>query len=149
MIGQTHRRHRSREFRKFLDTIDANLPANLDVHLILDNYATHKTSLIRAWFAKRPRYHLHFTPTYGSWLNLVERWFAELTTKQIRRGAHCSVNELERAIREFLAAHNAHPKPFTWAKSADQILASIARFAQRTADTQTAQFMSRTTVTGH
>lgn len=149
VIGQTHRRHRSIEFRKFLDRIDASVPPDLQVHIILDNYGTHKTPLIRAWFAKRPRYHLHFTPTYGSWLNLVERWFAELTTKQIRRGAHRSVSELERAIAEFLDAHNAHPKPFTWAKSADQILASIARFAQRTADTHTTQLMSRTTVTGH
>lgn len=149
VIGQTHRRHRSIEFRKFLDRIDASLPPDLEVHIILDNYGTHKTPLIRAWFAKRPRYHLHFTPTYGSWLNLVERWFAELTTKQLRRGAHRSVSELERAIAQFLDAHNAHPKPFTWTKSADQILASITRFAQRTADTRTAQLMSRTTVTGH
>ena len=149
VIGQTHRRHRSLEFRKFLDRIDASVPPDLEVHIVMDNYGTHKTPLIRAWFAKRPRYHVHFTPTYGSWLNLVERWFAELTTKQIRRGAHRSVNELERAITEFLEAHNAHPKPFTWTKSADQILASIARFAQRTADTHAPQLMSRTTVTGH
>jgi len=149
VIGQTHRRHRSLEFRKFLDRIDDSVPPEVQVHLILDNYGTHKTPQIRTWFAKRPRYHLHFTPTYGSWLNLVERWFAELTTKQIRRGAHRSVSELERAIGEFLDTHNAHPKPFTWTKSADQILASIARFAQRTADTQAAQLMSRTTVTGH
>src|SRR6266567_1840473 len=143
VIGQTHRRHRSLEFRKFLDRIDASVPPDLQVHIIMDNYGTHKTPLIRAWFAKRPRYHVHFTATYGSWLNLVERWFAELTTKQIRRGAHRSVSELERAIREFLEAHNAHPKPFTWTKSADQILASIARFAQRTAELQAAQLMSR------
>jgi len=149
VIGQTHRRHRSLEFRQFLDRIDASVPSDLEVHIIMDNYGTHKTPLIRAWFAKRPRYHVHFTPTYGSWLNLVERWFAELTTKQIRRGAHRSVSELERAIREFLEAHNARPKPFTWTKSANQILASIARFAQRTAELQAAQLMSRTTVTGH
>jgi len=149
VIGQTHRRHRSIEFRKFLDGIDASVPADRDVHIIMDNYGTHKTPLIRAWFAKRSRFHVHFTPTYGSWLNLVERWFAELTTKQIRRGAHRTVSELERAISEFLDAHNADPKPFIWTKGADQILASIARFAQRTADTQNAQLMSRTTVTGH
>ena len=149
VIGQTHRRHRSREFRKFLDRIDASVPPDREVHMVMDNYGTHKTPLIRAWLAKRPRYHVHFTPTYGSWLNLVERWFAELTTKQIRRGAHRSVGELERAIAEFLQAHNAHPKPFVWTKNADQILASIARFAQRTADVQAAQLMSRTTVTGH
>jgi putative transposase len=108
------------------------VPADLDVHIIMDNYGTHKTPLIRAWLAKRPRFHGHFTPTYGSWLNLVERWFAELTTKQIRRGAHRSVSELERAIWEFIDVRNDEPKPFVWTKSADEILASIARFAQRT-----------------
>jgi len=132
VVGETHRRHRSIEFRKFLDRIDASVPAKLDVHIILDNYGTHKTPLIHAWLAKRPRFYVHFTPTYGSWLNLVERWFAELTTKQIRRGAHRSVAELERAIQEFLDVHNEQPKPFVWTKSADDILASIARFAQRT-----------------
>jgi len=149
VIGQTHRRHRGLEFRKFLDRLDDSVPPDLEVHIVMDNYGTHKTPLIRAWFAKRPRYHVHCTPTYGSWLNLVERWFAELTSKQIRRGAHRSVHELERAIPQFLDAHNAHPKPFIWTKSADQILASIARFAPPTADTQAAQVMSRTTVTGH
>jgi transposase len=132
LIAQTHRRHRATEFRKFLDRIDASVPPELDVHLVLDNYATHKTPLIWAWLAKRPRFHVHFTPTYGSWLNLVERWFAELTTKQLRRGSHRSVGELERAIREFLEVHNADPRPFVWTKSADEILASIARFARRT-----------------
>jgi transposase len=132
VIAQTHRRHRATEFRKFLDRIDASVPPELDVHLVLDNYATHKTPLIWAWLAKRPRFHVHFTPTYGSWLNLVERWFAELTTKQLRRGSHRSVGELERAIREFLEVHNADPRPFVWTKSADEILASIARFARRT-----------------
>ena len=106
----------------------------LDVHLIMDNYGTHKTALIRNWFAKRPRFHVHFTPTYGSWLNLVERWFAELTNKQLRRGAHRSVAQLEAAIREFIDAHHANPKPFVWTKTADEILATIARFAQRTLD---------------
>jgi len=132
VVAETHRRHRSREFRTFLDRIDASVPADQDVHLIMDNYGTHKTPLIRTWLAKRPRFHVHFTPTYGSWLNLVERWFAELTTKQLRRGVHRSVSELERAIRAFLDVHNEDPKPFTWTKSADEILASIARFAQRT-----------------
>jgi transposase len=149
VIGQTHRRHRSIEFRKFLDRIDASVPPDLEAHIVMDNYGTHKTPLIRTWFSKRPRFHVHFTPTYGSWLNLVERWFAELTTKQIRRGAHRSVSELERAIGAFLDAHNADPRPFVWTKSAEEILASIARFAQRTADVQAAQLMSRTTVTGH
>jgi transposase len=132
VIAETHRRHRSVEFRKFLDRIDASVPPALDVHIVLDNYGTHKTPLIHAWLAKRPRFYVHFTPTYGSWLNLVERWFAELTTKQIRRGAHRSVAELERAIHEFLHAHNEQPRPFVWTKNADDILASIARFAQRT-----------------
>jgi len=132
VIGRLHRRHRSLEFRKFLDVVDAQVPADLDVHIIMDNYGTHKTPLIRNWLAKRPRYHLHFTPTYGSWMNLVERWFAELTNKQLRRGVHRSVRELETAIQDFLATHNENPKPFVWTKTADQILASIARFAQRT-----------------
>jgi transposase len=104
----------------------------LDVHIILDNYGTHKTALIRKWFAKRPRYYLHFTPTYGSWINLVERWFAELTNKRIRRGAFRSVKELEAAIREYIDVHNEDPKPFVWTRSADQILDSIARYPQRT-----------------
>lgn len=132
VLAGTHRRHRSIEFRKFLDQIDTHVPSELDVHIIMDNYGTHKTEIIRRWFAKRPRFHVHFTPTYGSWLNLIERWFAELTTKQIRRGAHRSVSELERAIWEFIDASHDDPKPFVWTKSADEILASIARFAQRT-----------------
>jgi len=135
VLGQLHRRHRSIEFRRFLDTIEDNVSTELDVHVIMDNYGTHKTAIIRNWFAKRPRFHVHFTPTYGSWLNLVERWFAELTQKQIRRGSHRSVPELEKAIREFIDVHNAEPKPFVWTKSADEILASIARFAQRTFNT--------------
>ncbi|MBI2829421.1 MAG: IS630 family transposase [Acidobacteria bacterium] len=138
VITEFHRRHRSVEFRQFLDAIDAQVPPPFDVHIIMDNYGTHKTPLIRNWFAKRPRFHVHFTPTYGSWLNLVERWFAELTNKQLRRGAHRSVRELEAAIREFIDAHHADPKPFVWTKPADEILASIARFAQRTADAQAA-----------
>jgi len=132
VLSQTHRRHRSVEFRKFLDLVEASIPAEVEVHLIMDNYGTHKTALIHHWFAKRPRFHAHFTPTYSSWINLIERWFAELTNKQIRRGAHRSVQELERAIQEFIDAHNAAPRPFTWTKHADDILASIERFAQRT-----------------
>ena len=126
------RRHRSVEFRRFLDQIDAKVPADLEVHLILDNYGTHKTPLIHAWLAKRPRFHLHFTPTYGSWLNLVERWFAELTNRQLRRGVHRSVREVETALQAFIDVHNENPTPFVWTKTADEILASIARFAQRT-----------------
>jgi transposase len=141
VIAETRRRHRSVEFRKFLDRIDASVPADLEVHLIMDNYGTHKTPLIRAWLAKRPRFHVHFTPTYGSWLNLVERWFAELTTKQLQRGVHRSVRELEQAIWEFIDIRNEAPKPFVWTKSAEEILTSIARFAQRTHATHARSFI--------
>src|SRR6266487_3767204 len=134
VIGQTQQRHRSSEFRNFLDTIEKNVPAALDVHLILDNYGTHKTLMIRNWLAKRPRFHLHFTPTSASWLNLVERWFATLTDKQLRRGVHRSTKELEDAIRSFIQHHNQDPKPFVWHKTADQILDSVARFCTRTLD---------------
>jgi transposase len=149
LITQFHQRHRATEFRQFLDAIDAAVPRHLDVHLIMDNYGTHKTPLIRTWFAKRPRFHVHFTPTYGSWLNLVERWFAELTNKQLRRGVHRSVAQLKTAIRAFIAAHHATATPFVWTKSAGEILASIARFAQRTLDFQAAPVIQRTTRSGH
>ncbi|MPZ20989.1 MAG: IS630 family transposase [Luteitalea sp.] len=149
LITQFHQRHRSIEFRQFLDAVDAAVPRHLDVHLIMDNYGTHKTPLIRHWFAKRPRFHVHFTPTYGSWLNLVERWFAELTNKQLRRGVHRSVAQLKAAIRAFITAHHARATPFVWTKSADEILASIARFAQRTLDFQAASLIARTTRSGH
>ncbi|MCA1694318.1 MAG: IS630 family transposase [Actinobacteria bacterium] len=132
VLGAIHRRHRAIDFRQFLDRIDASVPSDLEVHIIMDNYGTHKSALIRRWFAKRPRFHVHFTPTYASWINLVERWFASLTAKQLRRGVHRSVRELEAAIRAFIDAHNTTGKPFVWAKTADEILASIARFAQRT-----------------
>jgi len=135
IIGQLHRRHRSIEFRKFLDTIDSEVPADLAVHLILDNYGTHKTALIRRWLAKRPRFHVHFTPTSASWLNLVERWFAALTEKQIKRGAHASTRALETAIRHYIAVTNEAPKPFVWSKTADEILASVARFCHRISET--------------
>jgi len=149
VLGETHRRHRSVEFRKFLDRVENSVPADLDVHIVMDNYGTHKTALIRNWFAKRPRFHAHFTPTYGSWLNMVERWFGELTNKQIRRGTYRSVHELERAIREFIDAHNSDCKPFVWTKTADNILASIARFAQRTLDAHTPVLNQRINGTGH
>lgn len=135
VIGQLHHRHRSQEFRRFLDTIQANVPAGLDIHIVMDNYGTHKTEIIRKWFAKRPHFHVHFTPTYGSWINLVERWFAEITNKRIRRGIFRSVKELEQAISEYIIVHNQAPKPFVWTRTADEILASIARFAQRTRST--------------
>ena len=134
VIGELHRRHCSTEFRKFLDTIEANVPADLDVHLIMDNYGTHKTSPIQRWLLHRPRFHVHFTPTSASWLNLVERWFAVLTEKQIRRGSFRSTRDLEAAIRAFLQHHNAQPKPFVWTKSADDILDSIARYCRRIND---------------
>src|SRR3989441_6218221 len=148
VISQLHRRHRSVAVRKFLDAIEAEAPPHFDVHIIMDNYGTHKTRLIRRWFSKRQRFHVHYTPTYTSWINLVERWFAELTNKQVRCGVHRSVRELEAAIREFIAAHNEAPKPFLWAKTADQILASIARYAQRTLAAQSRQLISRTIGTG-
>ena len=118
VIGELHRRHRAEDFRIFLDTIDENVPTSLDVHLILDNLSTHKTPAIKRWFARHPRFHLHFTPTSASWLNLVERWFSLLTERQLRRGVHRSTRELEQAIKEFVAVHNADPKPFIWTKTA-------------------------------
>lgn len=149
VITQFHQRHRSAQFREFLDLIEARVPRGLDVHIIMDNYSTHKTPLIRNWFAKRPRFHIHFTPTYASWVSLVERWFALLTTKQIRRGVFHSVPQLKAAIQAFIDAHQENPKPFVWTKTADEILASIARFAERTADARAVQLLSRTIGTGH
>ena len=133
VLGQLHRRHRSREFRRFLDTSNATCPQNSRCTSSWTTTAR-KTQGIRRWLAKRPRFHLHFTPTSASWLNLVERWFAELTEKQIRRGVHRSTRELEHAIRGFIDHHNQNPKPFVWTKSADQILDSVARFCKRTLD---------------
>ena len=120
---------------EFLDTIAAEVPPDLDIHLIVDNYATHKTALIRNWLAKRSRFHLHFTSTSASWLNLVERWFELLTEKQLRRGVHQSNGELEAAIYRSLDITNEDPKPFVWTKTADQLLGNIARFCQRTLNT--------------
>jgi transposase len=135
VIGQLHRRHRALEFRKFLDTIDATVPQDFDVHLILDNYGTHKTATIKRWLLKRPRFQLHFTPTSASWLNLVERWFALLTEQQLRRGVFRSTRNLETTIRSYIDTHNEQPKPFIWTRTADEILASVARFCQRTLET--------------
>ncbi len=134
VLGECHRRHRSVEFRQFLQAIDGAVPTNLEVHLILDNYGTHKTPTIHRWLGRHPRYHLHFTPTRASWLNLVERWFAALTEHQLRRGVHRSTVELEKAIKRYLALHNQHPKPFVWTKTANEILATVARFCHRTSD---------------
>lgn len=132
VIGRCYQRHRAVEFRRFLVAVDQAVPAGLDIHLVLDNYATHKTPAIKAWLARHRRYHLHFTPTSASWLNQVERWFALLGEKQIKRGVHRSVHELKAAIAAFIHAHNADPKPFIWTKSADAILQTIARYCSDT-----------------
>ncbi len=132
VIGELHRRHRSVEFRSFLDRIDQEVPAELDVHLVLDNSSTHKSPRIRRWLVRHPRFQVHFTPTYSSWINQVERWFAALTEKQIKRGTHRSTRQLEAAIRIYLATYNESPSPFVWVKTADEILANIARFCART-----------------
>jgi transposase len=140
VIGRCYPKHRSTEFRKFLDQIEANVPADLDVHLVMDNYATHKTKPIRDWLAKRPRWQVHFTPTSASWINQVERFFALITEKQIRRGVHTSTKQLEADICAFIATHNQDPKPFRWTKSADDILGAIQRFCLRTLQlTQTSE----------
>ena len=128
VISQVHRRHRHQEFLKFLRTIDRNVPAELEVHLICDNYGTHKTPEIKRWFLRHARFHLHLTPTYSSWLNLVERWFAELTNRKLRRSAHRSVTELEADLRAWIDAWNQDPKPFVWTKTADEILDNLARY---------------------
>ena len=132
VTGRTFSRQRARELRAFLNEIDGNVPEELEVHIILDNASAHKSALIRRWLERHPRFHFHYTPTYASWMNLVERWFSALTTKQLRRGAHRSVRELVAAIREFIDVHNETGKPYVWVKTADEILASIARFAKRT-----------------
>jgi transposase len=132
IISKCMPRHRAVEFRRFLDTVENNVPADLDIHVIMDNASSHKTKLIRDWFAKRPRWHTHFTPTSSSWINQVERFFALLTEQQIKRGAHRSIKQLEAAIAAYIDARNADPKPFRWTKTADDILASIERFCRRT-----------------
>ena len=142
-IGRCYPKHRSSEFRRFLDQVEAAVPPSLDVHLVMDNYATHKTKPVRDWLAKRPRWHVHFTPTGASWINQVERFFALLTERQLRRGVHRSAAQLEASIRAFIDAHNADPKPFRWTKSADDILAAIQRFCLRS------QQIEGTTESGH
>jgi len=132
VIGKCFARHRGREFLKFLREIETNVPLDLDVHLVMDNYSTHKTPAIRRWLARHRRWHVHFTPTSASWINQVERFFAELTEKQIRRGVHRSTRELEQAIRDYITTVNDDPKPFRWTKSADHILTSIKRFCLAT-----------------
>ena len=127
VLGACYPKHRNGEFRQFLQRIDAHTPPDRDLHLIVDNYGTHKHPQVRRWLAKHPRFHLHFTPTSSSWLNLVERWFRELTTKRIRRGVFKSVPDLIAAIEEYVQVHNANPKPFVWTKSADAILEKVGR----------------------
>ena len=147
VIGKCYGRHRAAEFRKFLDEIEAAVPRDLDVHIVMDNYATHKTPLIRNWLACRPRWHVHLTPTSSSWLNQVERFFALFTERQIRRGVHRSIDALRAAIDDFIAAHNADPKPFRSTRSADDILASIERFCLYNAPVES--LMPRTSGSGH
>ena len=136
IIGECHRRHRQQEFVKFLDTIDAAIPAEdgVAIHLILDNYGTHKTPRVKRWLVKHPRFVVHFTPTSGSWLNQVERFFAEITEKQIRRGSFKSVKSLEAAIRSYLEKHNENPKPFVWTASAELILRKVEKVCERTSN---------------
>jgi transposase len=134
VIAQHYRRHRHQEFLRFLKLIDGAVPAELDLHLVLDNYATHKTPAVKQWLIRHPRFHLHFTPTSSSWLNLVERWFAELTNRKLRRSAHRSVVELEADVRAWINEWNTDPKPFVWTKTADQILDTLAAYCQRIND---------------
>src|SRR3954465_10248448 len=136
VIGALHARHRAIEFKKFLQTIDRHVPPQLAVHLVLDNSSTHKTPAIQRWLTAHPRFVVHFTPTSSSWLNLVERWFAELTTKKLRRGAHRSVAALNADIRAWISRWNDNPRAFVWTKTADQILDSIARYCQRINDSR-------------
>jgi transposase len=134
VISSVQRRHRHQEFLRFLKQINASVPAGLELHLVCDNYATHKTPAIKTWLLRHPRFHLHFTPTSASWLNLVERWFAELTNRKLRRSSHRSVADLEADLAAWIAAWNDDPKPFVWAKTADQILDSLTNYLQRTND---------------
>jgi transposase len=131
VIASMHRRHRSVEWLKFLKKIDAQVPAELDVHVVCDNYATHKTPAVQTWLASHPRFHMHFTPTSASWLNQVERWFGLITDKLIRRGVHKSVQALEKDILAWVETWNDDPKPFIWTKTADEILASLEQFLRR------------------
>jgi len=134
VIADMTERHRAIEFRRFLNLINRSVPDDLDIHLVVDNVSTHKTPEIRKWLVRHPRFHLHFTPTYSSWINLVERWFAELTNKWLRRGTHRSTKELETSISEWIERWNDEPKPFVWQKSADEILDTLANYCARISD---------------
>jgi transposase len=136
VIGSLHARHRAVEFKKFLVKIDREVPVELAVHVVLDNASTHKTPTIKRWLTAHPRFQLHFTPTSASWLNLVERWFGELTTKKLKRGTHRSVRELNTDIRGWIDSWNDHPRPYVWTKTADQVLDSIARYCTRINDSR-------------
>jgi transposase len=150
VIGKCYPRHRSSEFLKFMREIEANVPDDLDVHLVMDNYATHKTPAIRKWLVGHPRWHVHFTPTAASWVNQIERFFADLTERQIRRGVHRSTRELEAAINAYIENHNDSPKPFKWTKSADEILAAIKRFCLATIKVAENQsIIAQTSESGH
>jgi transposase len=131
ITGSIHRRHRTAELKRFLTKLDNDIPAELDVHLICDNYATHNTDAIARWLAAHPRFHMHFTPTYSSWLNQVERWFALLTDKRLRRGTHTSLAALEKDLRDWINTWNQNPKPFAWTKTADEILDRLTAYLQR------------------
>ena len=150
IIGRCFPRHRAKEFLRFLRQIEAHVPADLDVHLVMDNYATHKTPAIQRWLAKRPHWHVHFTPTGASWLNQVERFFADLSERQIRRGVHRSTEELEAAIVSYIETVNQNPRPFIWTKSADDILAAIQRFCLQTLETaENQKTINKTSESGH
>ncbi len=150
VISELHRNHRAAEFKKFLTTIDKTVPEGLDIHVVCDNYGTHKTPAIKTWLARHPRIHLHFTPTGSSWINQVERWFGFLTDQLIRRGVHKSVQSLEHDIREWVSTWNEDPKPFVWKKTAEEILDSLARYLQRvTGQDARNQLMQRTSEAGH
>ncbi len=150
VISELHRNHRAAQFKKFLTTIDKTVPEGLDIHVVGDNYGTHKTPAIKTWLARHPRIHLHFTPTGSSWINQVQRWFGFLTDQLIRRGVHKSVQSLEHDIREWVSTWNEDPKPFVWKKTAEEILDCLARYLQRvTGQGARNQLMQRTSEAGH
>jgi len=151
VIRQLHRRHRAIEFRKFLTTIDKAVPADLDIHVVCDNYATHNTAEIKAWLGRHPRFHIHFTPTGSSWINQVERWFALLTDKLLRRGVHTGVRDLEHDIRTWIDTWTTNPRSFAWIKTADEILTSLADYLHKIrSQTRTrAPINPRTSDAGH
>ena len=141
VVGKCYARHRAVEFKRFLNEIEQHVPEDYDVHIIMDNYATHKTPAIRAWFTRRPRWHVHFTPTGASWLNMVERFFAEITERQIRRDVHTSVKDLQGAIEAYIKRRNEDPHPFTWVRTADEILDTIKRFCLRIRPNDSAAYL--------